>query len=159
MRFMKGKNNSLVLIIVVAIIVGGAGFFGGMQYQKSQRPAMGDRQFMMGGPNGQGQPMQGRPNMQGMAPVSGEVISSDDESVTVKMQDGSSKILILSSDTAINKSTEGTKTDLKTGERITAFGTENSDGSVTAQNISIGGNMMMRGGPPGGSGQQPPQNN
>lgn len=55
------------------------------------------------------------------------------------MQDGSTKIIILSDQTVINKSSEGSKSDLKTGERVTTFGTENSDGSITAQNISIGG--------------------
>jgi hypothetical protein len=80
----------------------------------------------------------------GMTPVGGEIISQDDTSVTVKMPDGSSKIVILSENTTINKSSTGSKTDLKTGEQITAFGTQNQDGSVTAQNISIGG-MMFRG--------------
>lgn len=133
----------MIITVVVALAAGAAAFFGGMQYQKMQRPNFGDRQFMTGGPNGQ--IGQGRGNLQGARPVSGEVISQDDDSVTVKMQDGSSKIVILSGQTIINKASEGTKSDLKTGERVVAFGTENSDGSITAQNISVGGNMMFRG--------------
>ena len=50
---------------------------------------------------------------------------------------GSSKIIILTDSTAINKSAEGTREDFKTGEKIGVFGTENSDGSITAQNIQL----------------------
>lgn len=148
----------MIMTIIVALVVGGAAFFGGMQYQKTQ--ASGPMQGQFRGANGGGPQggMQGRGGAgQGMMPVSGEIISQDDTSITVKLQDGSSKIVILSDDTSINKSTEGSKTDLETGERVTAIGTTNSDGSVTAQSVSIGGNMMFRGGP--GSNGQPPQNN
>lgn len=142
-------KNSYIITLVVAILVGAASFYGGMQYQMRQRPTMGG-QFAgrMGGPNGSGGPggMQGgQRNMMGMAPVGGEIISQDDTSVTVKMSDGSTKIVILSENTTINKSSAGSKTDLKTGEQITAFGTQNQDGSITAQNISIGGAMVFRG--------------
>ena len=136
------------MTIIIALVIGGAAFFGGMQYQKTQTSGL--MQGQLRGPNGSGLQggFQGRGgNGQGMIPVSGEIISQDDTSITVKMPDGSSKIVILSDDTNINKSSEGTQADLKTGETVTAFGTTNSDGSITAQNVSIGGNMMFRGGP------------
>ncbi len=148
-------KNPMIMTVIVALVVGGAAFFGGMQYQKSQ--ASGPMQGQFRGQNGgtQGGLLGGSGNRQGMMPVSGEIIGQDDTSITVKMQDGSSKIVILSSETNINKSSEGTKSDLKTGEKVTAFGTTNSDGSITAQSVSIGGNMMFRGGSPGQNGQQP----
>lgn len=144
----------MIMTIIVALMVGGAAFFGGMQYQKTQ--ASGPMQGQFRGQNGggpQGGIQGGSGNRQGMTPVSGEIISQDDTSITVKMQDGSSKIVILSGDTNINKSSEGSKLDLKTGETVTAFGTTNSDGSITAQNVSIGGNIMFRGGPSGQNNQ------
>lgn len=145
-------KNPMIMTIIVALVVGGAAFFGGMQYQKTQ--ASGPIQGQFRGQSGEqsGGFQGGSGNRQGMMPVSGEIISQDDTSITVKMQDGSSKIVILSDDTNINKSSEGSKSDLKTGETVTAFGTTNSDGSITAQNVSIGGNMMFRGGPNGGQG-------
>jgi len=46
-------------------------------------------------------------------------------------------------DTAvINKSEPASKTDLTVGEKVAAFGTENSDGSVTGQNIQL--NPVLR---------------
>jgi hypothetical protein len=154
---MKGKNKNLVVMIIVAVIVGVAGFFGGIHYQKSQASTMAttDRQFFNG--NGQGgrrtMMMQGGPQGQGSKPVSGEIISQDDKSITVKMADGSTKIVVLTDSTTINKSSTGTKSDLKTGEKVTAFGSNNSDGSVTAQMVSLG-SVMFRGAIPQGGMQK-----
>ena len=69
--------------------------------------------------------------------VTGEVSSSDDKSITVKMADGSSKIILLSTTTSIIKSSEASKTDLTVGAKVGVFGQANPDGSVTAQNIQL----------------------
>src|SRR3989338_1422675 len=131
------KNNMIVIIVVVALLVGAGGFFAGMKYQQSKSPA-GRFGNLQGNRNGQFQQRN-----QGFRPVNGEIISSDDKSITVKLQDGSSKIVLLTDTTSINKSSEGSKSDLKTGEKVAVFGTENSDGSITAQNIQL--NPLSRG--------------
>lgn len=122
-------------------MVGAGAFFAGMKYQQSKQPAF-SRQFagQQGARTGQGQ-VQG--NRQGLRPVNGEIISKDDKSITVKLQDGSSKIVLISDKTSINKATEATIDDLKSGEKVAVFGQENSDGSVTAQNIQL--NPTFRG--------------
>ena len=106
------KNKSLIMTVIAVLIVGAVAFYGGMQYQQRQRPNFAGGQFR----SLNGQQFQGRGNFQGARPVNGEIISQDDKSITVKMQDGSSKIVILSDQTMINKSSEGSKSDLKTGE-------------------------------------------
>jgi hypothetical protein len=129
------KNNPVVVSIIVAVVVGAAAFFGGMKYQQSQTPAGG--QFA-GRSNGQGRPSSSGGRFgNGGRPVMGDILSVDDKSVTVKMSDGSTKIVILSASTSINKAAEATKTDLTVGTRVGVFGMQNSDGSVTAQNIQI----------------------
>lgn len=101
-----------------------------MKYQQSKGPSGRFGNFQ-NNRNGQFQ-------QRGMGrPVSGEIISSDDKSITVKLQDGSSKIVLFSDKTTINKASEGSKDDLKTGEKVVAYGTENSDGSITAANIQL----------------------
>lgn len=148
-------KNSLVITIIVAVLVGALGFYGGMQYQKSQRGSFpgGTTQGFPRGTNQQGGTgRQG--NTAGIRPISGEITVMDSESITVKMKDGSTKIVIFSDSTKINKTSDGLKSDLKTGIQVTAIGTENSDGSVTAQSISIG-NGMFQGMP---SSNQPGQN-
>lgn len=128
-------KNNYVLIAVVAIVMGVAAFFGGMKYQESKTGNSNfARQFQNGtGSRTGGQSGQGR---FGGATV-GEIINSDTKSITVKMNDGSSKIVLLSDKTQINKAAAGTVSDLTTGTRVAVFGAVNSDGSVTAQNIQI----------------------
>ncbi len=127
--------NKNVIMTILIIVVGAGAFFGGMKYQQSKVPSFG-RQFngMQGGRNGQGQPSGIRQNFR---PVNGEIISADDKSITVKLTDGSSKIVLLSDKTEINKAGEATKVDLKVGEKVAVFGQQNSDGSVSAQNIQL----------------------
>ena len=127
-------KNSIIITIIVALVVGGGAFFGGMKYQQSKQPS-----FMRQGGAGTQGIRTGANNRigAGFRPVNGEIISADDKSITVKLQDGSSKIILFSDKTEINKAAEATKDDLKTGEKVAVFGQENSDGSVTAQNIQI----------------------
>lgn len=124
------KNTKIIgIVVILCLVFGAGGFYAGMKYQQNQIPQRGQLRT-------QGQNQQGRFN-QGFRPVNGEILNFDDKSITVKLQDGSSKIVILTGTTAINKSAQGSKADLKTGERVAVFGTQNSDGSVTAQNIQI----------------------
>lgn len=136
------KNNLIIAAVFALIIGGAAGFFGGIQYQKSQR----FQAFQFNGQatqsNGSGNFRAGQGARNGFVPVTGEIIDSDDKSITVKLEDGSSKIVLLSKETSISKSNSVSTSELKKGERVAAFGTQNSDGSITAQNIQL--NPMSR---------------
>lgn len=135
------KNLNLILGVLI-IIAGAGGFWGGMKYQQSKQPAF-FRQFTgQTGGNQQGARNGVNGNRLGFRPVNGEISGVDDKSVTVKLQDGSSKIVILSEKTLINKADEAQKEDLKVGTTIMVIGQENSDGSVTAQNIQL--NPVLR---------------
>jgi hypothetical protein len=57
------------------------------------------------------------------------------------LPDDSSKIILLTDTSEINKTEEGSIEDLSEGTKITVFGQENSDGSITAQNIQIGSRL------------------
>jgi len=134
MKFMK--NNSALIVILALLVGGGAGFFGGMQYQKSQRPSFGQFAGARGGSGANGARLR---NGNGAA---GTILSVDNNSITVKMTDGSSKIVLLTTTTAIDKAATASAVDLTVGERVSAFGTTNTDGSITATNVQI--NPVMR---------------
>lgn len=130
------KNNIVLISIIVAFVFGAGGFLGGMKYQQTKRGNV-----VIRGGNGQMMRFSGQ-NSQGVRqnfrPVAGEISAADDSSITVKLADGSSKIILLSESTTVNKATEGSKEDLTIGARVSVFGTENADGSITAQNIQLG---------------------
>jgi type 1 fimbria pilin len=141
------KNKSILITIVVAIIVGAIAFFGGMKYQQTKTPQFAGQFFRntQGGPGGFGQGGQRGGNRGFGGATVGEVVSQDASSITLKLMDGSSKIVNTSSSTTYSKTDTAAKTDIKTGARIAAIGTSNSDGSITAQNIQL--NPMFRIGP------------
>jgi len=133
------KQHIILPIVLSAVIAGGGGFFAGTKYQQSKR---GNFVQMNGGPggtmmfrNGNGAGNGG--TRSGFRPVAGAIIKTDDTSITVKLSDGSSKIVLVSEKTTVNKATEGSKSDLTIGTSVAVFGNANSDGSVTAQNIQL----------------------
>lgn len=126
------------VVTVIVIGVGIAAFFGGMKYQESASRTT--RQMSFGNGGGvrtTGMRTDGQSNRMGTRPVSGEVLSTDEDSLTVKTQDGGSKIVLYAEKTTINKASRAEKTDIKTGERVMILGTENTDGSMTAQSIQL----------------------
>ena len=145
----KMKNNLIIAVVISLVVGGGIGYFVGKQTAAQQRTTFNGqvRQFGQGGGSGGDRFMSRNGGPGGMRPVAGEIISKDDSSITVKMPDGSSKIVLVSDKTAVNKSAKGTLSDLKTGEQVAAFGTQNSDGSVTAQSVQLNPQIRMFGKP------------
>lgn len=131
------NKNLIIVAVIAALAFGAGGFFAGMKYQQSKVPA----RFagFQGTRNGNG-------SSNNFRPVSGQIISVDDKSITVKMSDGSSKIVLISDQTQINQATSVTKSDLKTGINVAVVGQQNSDGSVTAQNIQLNPQEFRGGG-------------
>ncbi|MDP2704616.1 MAG: DUF5666 domain-containing protein [bacterium] len=154
-------NKLIVIVIAVAVVVGGGAFFGGMKYAESKSPAsrfsQADFQNLQNlSPEERQQRLQelganagagfrggtGGGQRGGGGFTTGEIISKDDKSVTVKLQNGGSKIVFLSDSTEITKSTSGSINDLEVGKNISVNGTANSDGSVTAQSIQLRPNLQ-----------------
>src|SRR5579872_3554882 len=142
---MKAMKPIYVVILVVVVVA--AAFYGGLTYEKGKVASS----FAAGGAGGRfggrfgggaGGADVGFGRANGMMPVSGQIVASGNNTITVKLSDGSSKIVDLSSQTKINKTTQGTATDLTTGQQVTAFGSTNSDGSITAQAVNVGNGMF-----------------
>ncbi len=121
------------IIIILIIAVGGGAFYGGIKYQQSKTPRFQNlsseqrQQFS--------QERAGRGIGAGF--LTGEVITKDEQSLTLKIPDGSSKIVFFSGSTEITKSTKGSLNDLEIGKTISINGTANQDGSITANSIQL----------------------
>lgn len=139
--------NKKVKIAAIVVVVGGVSFYSGLKYDQSRNSAslaQGVRSFANLSPEERQTRMQQfgagggqRSARAGGGAASGEVISKDDKSVTVKLRDGGSKIIFLSDATSVAKSVDGSAKDITVGEQITASGSPNSDGSITAQSVQI----------------------
>lgn len=129
---MKDNKNIIITLLIASVFALG-GYFVGAKTQKVRIQGVTRQQGMVAGARQNGQWQRG-----GIRPVAGEILSRDEKTMIVKLTDGSSKIIILSEKTVINKASDATRDELKSGEKISVFGTENPDGSVTANNIQIG---------------------
>lgn len=69
--------------------------------------------------------------------VSGQVITKDAQSITVQLPNGNSAIVFYSSSTQVMKPAAASIADLVPGTEISVGGTENADGSMTAQSIQV----------------------
>lgn len=148
---MTKTQVSLPLAAAGALIIAAGAFYGGSLYGKNQAfaggPGTGMRMRQDGGTPGNGQAngaTQGgnRQGMNGMRPIGGEIVSLEDGTITLKLTDGGSKVVLVSDTTSYAKTSEIAKTDLKVGDEITVMGITNQDGSVTAQNVQSG--LLMR---------------
>jgi len=134
-------KNAKVIVPIVLILVGlGVGFFGGYQYRNYRLnqtrggfAAIGTNgQRFMGSRTGQGAVAGARGGA-----VTGSILSMDANSITVKLADGSTKIVLFSGTTTYENSITAQASDLKVGGQVAVFGSANSDGSVTATSIQI----------------------
>ncbi|MBP6994291.1 hypothetical protein KBB12_03550 [Candidatus Woesebacteria bacterium] len=143
------RTKQMIVIGVVAVVVGAGGFFVG-RYTVTNAQSTRAGQFGAGATGNpriggfQGAGTRGAGGVR-FRPVSGDIIESSTDSITVKLTDGSSKIVLFSDTTNINKAQAATPADLQVGEKVMVTGQDNSDGSVTAQNIQL--NPVFRGQP------------
>jgi hypothetical protein len=138
------KKNIIIAVIVIVIAAGS--FFGGMKYQQSKVAGstsgnarnfgnLTQEQRQQLGRNGNGGPGGGMVSGGGFS--SGEILSNDNKSITLKLVDGGSKIIFFSDSTEISKNATGTSADLVAGKTVMVSGTTNQDGSITAKTIQL----------------------
>jgi hypothetical protein len=134
------NNQRIITTVLIVTVFTAIGFFGGMQYQMSKLGKMrGQFPGQMRNGTGDGQNNFGNQNRgrMGGGMNLGEIISTTDKSITIKLSDGSTKIILVSDNTNINKSALATISDLKIGEKVSVFGTPSSDGTLTATNVQL----------------------
>lgn len=136
----------LPIFVVVVLVVGGGAFYGGMKYQESKTgsgfqnfsnltAAQRQQRLQQIGASGGFAGRTGGQSGTGLA--AGQIISKDNNSITLKLQSGGSEIVFYSASTTIEKTTSGAPSDLTVGQNVVANGTANQDGSINAQSIQL----------------------
>lgn len=155
------SKKFIIIILVSNLIAIGVGAYGGMKYAESgssrgefsradfQNFSPEERQqrfrdFGVNSGNGSSQDHEGSSfrggfgsGSGGIRPLAGEIITQSEDSFTIKLSSGSTKIIFVNDSTQITKSVDGSLDDLMEGEQIFISGDENPDGSYTAQTIQL----------------------
>lgn len=135
------ESKSIVTFVLVGIIAAGIGFFAGTKYQASKTPQFGQlaARFNEQGRTGS---TNTRTRTTGGGFISGQITSMDNQSLTIKEADGSSKIVILSGSTSYLQTSPATAQNVAVGDKVTVIGQTNADGSVTANTVSLGDTLF-----------------
>jgi hypothetical protein len=132
------NKKVLATTIIICLFVAGISFYAGLSYAKGKSVKNGQVNFTDNRSTGQvgaGRMMgQGKGNG---SSINREILSKDDKSITIKLNDGGSRIAFFTASTIISKTTEGTKDDLENGKQVMVFGSANSDGSINMQNVQL----------------------
>lgn len=144
------KTNIIFAVILTLLVAGAGGFYGGMKYQQTKAPqtiglmasgaAGGGRMFRTF--NGEAGAI-GAGSIGGAAGAmranfaNGQILSLEGKTLTLKTQDGGSKIVFLTDATQIQKMDKAATSDLVNEKYVTITGTSNSDGSLTAAAIQL----------------------
>lgn len=144
------KQMFPISTIIISLIALAIGFTSGFIYQKSKTPSFArNGQFQMAGGNNSnrignkgikgstGNQIAGQGQRSFAKETIGEITSVDSSSITVKTNDGSSKIIMISDSTTVNQATKVDKNSLKVGSQISISGDQNTDGTVTGKIINI----------------------
>lgn len=141
----------LIIAAIAAILIGGGAFYGGMKYAEGKNSLGFGRGNIQNLQNLSAEERQQRIQEMGANAggafrargdanggfITGELISKDSSSITVKLPDGGSKIIFYSDSTKVSKFADGNISDLSTGITVSINGTSNQDGSLTAQSIQV----------------------
>jgi hypothetical protein len=126
-----------VLAGIGALVIAGASFFGGMVYQKAKQPTAVSTMSSSQANSGSG----GR-RFGGQRPAVGTVASVSSSSLTITVNDGTSKQFnITSSTTVTNSGQPASISDIATGDTVfvVASASKSSDAARIALNPSSGG--------------------
>ncbi len=130
---MKINNLSAIGLVVV---FAGIGFFAGFKYQQGKQPSFSG--VRSGIQRGQQVPDMTHQRVEDDSEViRGKVIDRGQDSVTVELTDGGSRLILISDNTQINKTVEMEIDDLKIDDQVMVFGKANPDQSVSANQIQI----------------------
>lgn len=122
---MKDTNNT-IFIVLGAILIAAVGFFAGRHTSVLGKRFMAgpvfEKRIAMGGPMMKGGMMRGGTLGYGKMGGFGEITKVDGNTITLKIDEETTKEVTLSADAVVNTMTKGSVKDLKVGQKIMIAG-------------------------------------
>lgn len=125
-------KKHLLSSVIVAVIFGGAGFAGGWLLKTHNTS-----QAANGYSTGTSYYYKRHNNINAKSHLVVAVLSVTPSSLTVKLPNGNTEVVYVSGSTKYTLQTPATSSNVSQGQSIIVSGSNNSDGSVTANNITI----------------------
>lgn len=120
-------TKKIILVAIIALIIGGGlGYFG---------KALVSNHHKTTGLYHKGRMLANKKKKSKGA--TGTVVSDSNNTVTIKLNNGSTEIVYLNSNTSYSKITPASSSNITTGTKITALGTKNTNGSLNAKTVHI----------------------
>lgn len=144
------QNKKIIVGVVACVLIAAVSFWSGMSYGKSKSSinSFANRQgsFNQNGSGQNGGRMMGQNTRGGNGGgfTSGEVLSMDATSMTIKLRDGGSRIVLWSPSSKVEKTVEGSISDVAVGKSVMVTGTTNADGSVSATSIQMRPELQLQ---------------
>jgi len=135
-------KTKIIAAVITGIVLAGGIFWSGVKYGKAQMALGNSRQsngqfsrgqFGVGASASGGVQRFGR----GGGILTGEIISQEDNNLTLKLDEGGSRLVLTTASTSVFKMEMGSLKDLNKGTKISVQGKVNEDGSLTAQSVQI----------------------
>ena len=136
---MNKKFNLTTLVLLVVLFLAGS-FYLGMSYQKTKIPTPGtNREAMRGMMNGgdfiNSENLANRGMRAGQ--IIGEVIKINEDSFTIKLNDGGSNTIYITEETTFTQTQKIEKNKLEEGREVVVFGNNQENQSVIAESVQI----------------------
>jgi hypothetical protein len=134
-------NKKTLVILLVVVVVLAAGGVAAWQFTKSKSSA-GQASARFGGANfaagqtGTGQ-RGARAASANFGGASGNVLSKDNNSLTIELANGGSAIVFYSGSTRVSKTIDAQAADLAVGQMVSVRGTKGADGTISANSVQI----------------------
>jgi hypothetical protein len=135
---MNKKTLVILLVVIVVLVAGGVAAW---QFSKNKNSA-GQASAKLGGANfAAGQTGAGQRGARGakanFGGASGNVLSKDNNSLTIQLANGGSAIAFYSGSTRVSKNIDVQTADLAVGQMVSIRGTKGSDGTISASSVQI----------------------
>jgi len=134
-------NKQIIINLIIGVSVGVLAFIGGLKYAEMNPAKIAPSQYGQGNfrmmQNGSGSAQKQTGTRMGFRPIFGEVLSIDENTMTVKLSDGSTKIVVLTDKSAASTQTEVKISDIKEGTKVSVMGAEGEGNTITAQSIVL----------------------
>lgn len=139
------NQNIIVACVISAALAGGVGYkvgtsnfaFGRFSNSNEKLGGRGGMMQVNSNIRGQNTNSAGQGTMGRGGALTGEVSAKDGKTLTLKLTDGSSRIVILSDTTTYRAAVESSLDKVEVGTNVAAFGTISTDGSTVATSIEI----------------------